>query len=241
MADDAAHRQVAERVLRNIDALAEIAGFGSVSAVLVEFDSAPVALARAADGAGCLIQGRLPSAAAQVLMEARRRRAEASTAGAAWDAAHPAWDAAYPAWDGRSAHSGIAADDLEVGQVSLQPAGQAVTATVELVHGGRRVVATSTGRNAAERHLYLMAEAAARAVTEFLPPGYGVILGEITQVPEALGGALRAAVLFMTPTEDRPLEGMAPVADRPETAAARTVLAAVSDHVRALLSHADLP
>jgi len=234
MADDAAHRQVAERVLRNIDALAEIAGFGSVSAVLVEFDSAPVALARAADGAGCLIQGRSPSAAAQVLMEARRRRAEASAAGAAWDAAHPARD-------GRSAHSGIAADDLEVGQVSLQPAGQAVTATVELVHGGRRVVATSTGRNAAERHLYLMAEAAARAVTEFLPPGYGVILGEITQVPEALGGALRAAVLFMTPTEDRPLEGMAPVADRPETAAARTVLAAVSDHVRALLSHADLP
>jgi hypothetical protein len=133
-------------------------------------------------------------------------------------------------------------EDLEVAQVTLQPTGQAVTATVELVHGGRRIVATSTGRNAAERHLYLMAEAAARAVTEFLPPGYGVILGEIAQVPEELGGALRAAVLFMTPTEDRALEGMAAVADRPETAAARTVLAAVSEHVRPLLSHpAGLP
>jgi hypothetical protein len=221
MADDAVDRQVAERVLRNIDGLALVAGFGSVSTVLVEFECASVAVARAADGAGCLIKGRSPSAAAQVLMEARRR------AGVGRAALQPM---------GEPASSHGDADDLEVAQVSLQPAGQAVTATVELVHGGRRVVATSTGRNAAERHLYLMAEAAARAVTEFLPPGYGVILGEITQVPEELGGALRAAVLFMTPTEDRALEGMAAVAGRPETAAARTVLAAVSAHVRPLLN-----
>jgi hypothetical protein len=227
MEDDAVHQQVAERVLRSIDGLAEVAGFGSVSTVLVEFETASVAVARAADGAGCLIKTRSPSAAAQVLMEARRRAGVGRTAS--------------PPADG-PAESYSADDDLEVAQASLQPAGQAVTATVELVHGGRRVVATSTGRNAAERHLYLMAEAAARAVTEFLPVGYGVILGEITQVPEELGGALRAAVLFMTPTEDRALEGIAAVAGRPETAAARTVLAAVSEHVRPLLSHTgDLP
>jgi hypothetical protein len=230
MADDAANRQVAERVLRNIDALAQVAGFGPVTTVLVEFETAPVAMARTSDGTGCLIKGRTPFAAAHVLMEARRRAGRTGLLpGAGF---------------GHTAGFGHAAvvEDFEVGQVTLQPTGQAVTATVELVHGGRRVVATSTGRNAAERHLYLMAEAAARAVTEFLPPGYGVILGEITQVPEELGGALRAAVLFMTPTEDRPLEGMAAVAGRPETAAARTVLAAVSEHVRPLLSHAaDLP
>ena len=223
MEADAVHQQVAERVLRNIDGLAEVAGFGSVSTVLVEFETASVAVARAADGVGCLVTGRTPFAAAQVLMEARRRAGVGRTSS--------------PLVRG-PAGPPSASNDLEVTQASLQALGQAVTATVELVHGGRRVVATSTGRNAAERHLYLMAEAAARAVTEFLPTGYGVILGEITQVPEELGGALKAAVLFMTPTEDRPLEGTAAVADRPDTAAARTVLAAVSDHVRPLLSHA---
>jgi hypothetical protein len=224
MDDDAVHRQVAERMLRSIDGLAEVAGFGAVSTVLVEFETAPVAMARAVDGTGCLFKGRSPAATAQVLMEARRRAGVGRTT---------------PPAMGEPAESQSTSDDLEVAQASLQPAGQAVTATVELVHSGRRVVATSTGRNAAERHLYLMAEAAARAVTEFLPTGYGVILGEITQVPEELGGALKAAVLFMTPTEDRPLEGIAAVAGRPETAAARTVLAAVSAHVRPLLNHTE--
>lgn len=227
MADDAADRRVAERVLHNIDGLGQAAGFGPVTAILLEFDAAPVAVARTADGAGLLIRGRTSAAAGQVLLEARRHARGASPS-------------APPAPGGSPARREIVGtsrgpDDLEVAQVSLHPVGQAVTATVELVHGSRRVVATSTGRNAAERHLYLLAEAAARAVTEFLPPGYGVILGDITQVPEALGGALRAAVVFMTPTEDRALEGTAAVADRPETAAARTVLAAVSEHVRPLL------
>jgi len=217
MAYDAIREQAAEHYLRNLDALAEIAGFGPVSTVLLEFDTASVAVARSADGAGCLIKDSSPAAAARVRLEARRLSTQPSAI------AHEPDDAS---------------GELRVAQVLLEPAGQAVTATVELMHGGRRVVATSTGRNAAERHLYLMAEAAARAVTEFLPPGYGVILGEIQPVPLEIGDALRAAVLFMTPTEDRPLEGMAPVADRPDTAAARTVLAAVHDYVKPLLSHA---
>ena len=219
MADDAVREPLAERYLRNLDALAGIAGFGPVSTVLLEFEIAPVAVVRSADGGGCLIKGPTPAAAARVLLEARRLSAHGS------GSADPSTDRGT--------------DDLEVAHALLEPAGQAVTATVELVHGTRRVVATSTGRNAAERHLYLMAEAAARAVTEFLPPGYGVILGEIQPMPGAVGGAaLKAAVLFMTPTEDRPLEGVAPVADRPDTAPARTVLAAVHDHVKALLNHA---
>ena len=218
MAYDAVHEQVAERYLRNLDALAGVAGFGPVSTVLLEFDAAPVAVVRSADGGGCLIKGSSPAAAARVLLEARKL--------------------SMPGPESPRATSAHAADELEVAQALLEPAGQAITATVELVHGGRRVVATSTGRNAAERHLYLMAEAAARAVTEFLPPGYGVILGEIQPMPGELGASLKAVVLFMTPTEDRPLEGVAPVADRPDTAAARTVLAAVHDHVLPLLSHA---
>lgn len=217
MASDAIREQAAEHYLRNLDALAEIAGFGPVSTVLLEFDSAPVAVARAADGIGCLIKGSSPAAAARVLLIARRLSGQTST----------------PADEFGDEHG-----ELEVAQVSLEPSGQAVTARVELIHGSRRVVATSTGRNAAERHLYLMAEAAARAVTEFLPPGYGVILGEIQAVPQEIGAALRASVLFMTPTEDKPLEGIASVEDRPDIAAARTVLAAVGDYVKPLLSHA---
>ena len=218
MAHNPVQEQAAERYLRSLDALAGAAGFGPVSTVLLEFESAPIAVVRSADGVGCLIKGPSPAAAARVLLEARKLSARS---GGMADAPRD-----------------CGTDDLEVAHVLLEPAGQVVTATVELVHGGRRVVASSIGRNAAERHLYLMAEAAARAVTEFLPPGYGVILGEIQPAPDALGTALRAAVLFMTPTEDRPLEGTAPVAGRPDTAAARTVLAAVHDHVKPLLNRA---
>lgn len=231
MPDDARHHLIAERILRTLDALAGIAGFGRVSTVLFEFEAASVAVVRDAGGTGHLIRGRPLAAASEVRLKARKRgRSGAQTGSARSDV------------DNRQRQEqmrhGRSTDDLEVAVASLQPAGQAVTATVELVHGGRRVVAKSTGRNAAERHLFLMAEAAARAVTEFLPPGYGVILGEIHSLPEELGGALRAGVVFMTPTEDRALEGVAPVADRPETAAARTVLAAVHDHVIPLLSYA---
>ena len=224
MAYDAIRERFAERYLRNLDALAGVAGFGPVSTVLLEYETAPVAVVRTADGGGYLIKGPWPAAAARVLLEARRLSVQGA--------------GSPPAPSERGT------DDLEVAQALLVPTGQVVTATVELVHGGRRVVATSIGRNAVERHLFLMAEAAARAVTEFLPPGYGVILGEIKPMPGEpgeLGAALKAAVLFMTPTEDRPLEGVAPVADRPDTAPARTVLAAVHDHVRPLLSHAGSP
>jgi hypothetical protein len=217
MAHAAIREHAAEQYLRNLDALAEIAGFGPVSTVLLEFDTAPVAVARATDGIGCLIKGSSPAAASRVRLIARRL-------------------------SGQPRASADELDDesggLEVAKVSLEPAGQAVTAKVELMHEGRRVVATSTGRNAVKRHLYLMAEAAARAVTEFLPPGYGVILGGIQSVPQELGDTLRAAVLFMTPTEDKPLEGVAAVEDRPDIAAARTVLAAVGEYVKPLLSRA---
>ena len=220
MAHEAVLEQATDRYLRNIEALAGIAEFGPVCTVLLEFETAPVAMARDEENGGCLIKGSSPAAAASVLLVARRLSMHTM---------HTAGSLDEPP-ERRS-------DDLEVGQVLLEPAGQAITATVELVHGGRRVVATSTGRNAAERHLYLMAEAAARAVTGFLPPGYGVVLGEIQPMPGELGAALKAAVLFVTPTEDRPLEGVAPVADRPDTAPARTVLAAVHEHVRPLLNH----
>jgi hypothetical protein len=224
MAYGAVRMGVADQYLRKLDALADAAGLGSVSTVLLEFETAPVAVVHAPDGGGVLIKGPSPAATARVLLEARRFSAQPRPA------APPAAQYTYGGdayWD----------EWIEVVQAVLEPAGQVVTARVELVHGGRRVIATSVGRNAAERHLYLMAEAAARAVTEFLPPGYGVILGEIKPLPGELH-TLRASVLFMTPEEDRPLEGIAAVEGRPDIAAARTVLAAVGNYVKPLLSHA---
>ncbi len=195
--------------------------------MLFEFDAAPVAIIRNTAGGGRLVVGSPHAGPARVFLEARRLTVRST----------PEVTPHLNEVDvGRVETAEVEAGELEVAQVLLEPSGQVVTARVELVHGSRRVVATSTGRNAGERRLYLMAEAAARAVTEFLPPGYGVILGEIRPVPGELGGALKAAVLFLTPTEDQPLEGTAAIEGSLETAAAKTVLAAVHDHVKPLLT-----
>lgn len=217
MADRAAQDEAADRCLRTIDALAVEAGLGPSSAVLLDFESAPVVIVRDATGGSRLIVGTSRAVPAQLFLNARRlvRRSTQEV---------------------MPEVAAVEAGDLEVAHAHLEPEGQVVTARVELVRGGRRVVATSIGRNAAERRLYLMAEAAARAVTEFLPPGYGAILGEIRPVPGELGDTLKAAVLFLTPTEDHPLEGTAPIEGSLETAAARTVLAAVQEHVKPLLA-----
>ena len=118
---------------------------------------------------------------------------------------------------------------------SLDVSGQVATATVKLVLGDREVVGRAVGRNAQERRLFLAAEAAARAVTEFLPPGYGVVVHDIQPAPPDVGKALWAAVLFLTPTAEESLLGIAPIEDMVFEAAGKAVLNAVNRRVGLLL------
>lgn len=118
---------------------------------------------------------------------------------------------------------------------SLDVSGQVATATVKLMLGDREVVGRAVGRNAQERRLFLAAEAAARAVTEFLPQGYGVVVHDIQPAPPDVGKALWAAVLFLTPTAEESLLGIAPIEDMVFEAAGKAVLNAVNRRVGLLL------
>ena len=118
---------------------------------------------------------------------------------------------------------------------SLDVSGQVATATVKLILGDREVVGRAVGRNAQERRLFLAAEAAARAVTELLPPGYGVVVHDIQPAPPDVGKALWAAVLFLTPTAEESLLGIAPIDDMVFEAAGKAVLNAVNRRVGLLL------
>jgi hypothetical protein len=118
---------------------------------------------------------------------------------------------------------------------SLDVSGQVATATVKLILGDREVVGRAVGRNAQERRLFLAAEAAARAVTEFLPLGYGVVVHDIQPAPPDVGKALWAAVLFLTPTAEESLLGIAPIDDMVFEAAGKAVLNAVNRRVGLLL------
>ncbi|OLD42169.1 MAG: hypothetical protein AUI83_19550 [Armatimonadetes bacterium 13_1_40CM_3_65_7] len=118
---------------------------------------------------------------------------------------------------------------------SLDVSGLVATATVKLVHGDREVVGRAVGRNAQERRLFLAAEAAARAVTEFLPQGYGIVVHDIQPAPPEVGKALWAVVLFLTPTGEESLLGIAPIDDMAFEAASKAVLNAVNRRVGLLL------
>lgn len=118
---------------------------------------------------------------------------------------------------------------------SLDVSGLVATATVKLVHGDREVIGRAVGRNAQERRLFLAAEAAARAVTEFLPQGYGIVVHDIQPAPAEVGKALWAVVLFLTPTGEESLLGIAPIDDMAFEAASKAVLNAVNRRVGLLL------
>jgi len=118
---------------------------------------------------------------------------------------------------------------------SLDVSGMVATATVKLVLGEREVIGRAVGRNAQERRLFLAAEAAARAVTEFLPQGYGVVIHDIQPAPPEVGKALWAAVLFLTPNGEESLLGIAPIDDMAFEAAGKAVLNAVNRRVGLLL------
>lgn len=118
---------------------------------------------------------------------------------------------------------------------SLDVSGMVATATVKLVYDDREVIGRAVGRNAQERRLVLAAEAAARAITEFLPQGYGVVVHDIQPAPAEVGKALWAVVLFLTPNGEESLLGIAPIDDMVFEAAGKAVLNAVNRRVGLLL------
>jgi hypothetical protein len=118
---------------------------------------------------------------------------------------------------------------------SLDVSGMVATATVKLVYGEREVIGKAVGRNAQERRLLLAGEAAAHAITELLPQGYGIVVHDIQPAPDEVGKALWAVVLFLTPTSEESLLGIAPIDEMVFEAATKAVLNAVNRRVAPLL------
>ncbi len=123
--------------------------------------------------------------------------------------------------------------------VNLDVSGQVATATVQLTLGDRRVMGKAVGRDTEDRRLYLVAEATARAITEFMPRGYGAILHHIQHAPAEVGVALWSLVILLTPTGEQSLLGIALADGNLTEAAANSVLNATNRRVGVLLSESN--
>ena len=121
---------------------------------------------------------------------------------------------------------------LETVQMNL--CGQVATAVVRLREGTRRVSSRSVDRNVEAKRPYLLGEAAARALTELLPLGYGVILADIHPISTEVGDAVVAAITLLTPDGEQALMGVA----RTETGMAEAAVRAVLNAVNRRLSFA---
>lgn len=122
--------------------------------------------------------------------------------------------------------------------VTLDAAGHAATASVELALNGRKVVGKAVARNDSAQYMFVAAEAAVRAVSELLPDGYGVVLEHIMPVASEVDQSIRAIsvkVLFLTPAGEQTLLGIAKIAGNEPMAAAKTVLSAVNGSIEILI------
>ncbi len=123
--------------------------------------------------------------------------------------------------------------------VNLDIAGQVATATVHLTLSGRRVTGKAVGRDTEDRRLFLVAEATARAITEFLPRGYGAVLHHVQHAPSEVGVAIWSLVMLLTPTGEQSLLGIAPADGNLSEAAANSVLNALNRRIGILLSESN--
>ena len=124
-------------------------------------------------------------------------------------------------------------------KAELETAGFTASATVELSFGSRHAVGKAVGRNIPDQYLALAAEATIRAVIEFLPTGYGIVLENIQPVSSATEVAVWANVIFITPTEEQLLPGIARLDGQPALAAAKTILSAVNRRLELVLADID--
>ncbi len=115
--------------------------------------------------------------------------------------------------------------------VNLEPTGFVATAIVELMHGNCKVIGKAVGRNAPERYCFLVAEATARALTELFPRGFGIVLQDVFPFTLETDQALSTVVLFLTPTREELLIGIAQIDDSLYRAAAKGVLNAANRRI----------
>ncbi len=127
---------------------------------------------------------------------------------------------------------------LEAVQMNLS--GQVATAVVRLREGGRRVSSRAVDRNVEARRLRLLGEAAARALTELLPVGYGLLLADIQSVGTEVGDAVVAAATLLTPEGEQTLMGVARTETGVAEAAVRAVLNAVNRRLAFVFADAAL-
>jgi len=119
-------------------------------------------------------------------------------------------------------------DRIVLETVQMNLSGHVATAVVRLRAGGRRVSSRSVDRNAEANRLRLLGDAAARALTELLPVGYGALLADIRPVTTEVGEAVLAALTLLTPEGEQVLMGVARTEDGGAEAAVRSVLNAVN-------------
>lgn len=122
--------------------------------------------------------------------------------------------------------------------VGFAVAGQSATATVGLVLDGRPAIGRAVARTGADMELRLPAEAAVRAITEFLPPGHGIVLEHVRSISSETEPAVWAKVLLLTPEGEQALLGIAGVTDDAPGAVVRAVLSAVNRRIALLLDRA---
>lgn len=125
---------------------------------------------------------------------------------------------------------------LILGEVHVNLANTVATALVELTYHEHRAVGKAVGRNLPENHLSLVAEATIRAVTEFLSDGHGVVLEHIKSIQADAEQVLLVKVLFLTPTGEQSLLGIARVDGNAPASAAKAVLGAVNRRVELVLA-----
>ena len=121
-------------------------------------------------------------------------------------------------------------------KAELEAVGFTASATVEVSFGDRQVVGKAVGRNIPDQYLALAAEATIRAVTEFLPTGYGIVLENIQPVSSATEVAVWANIIFITPMDEQLLPGIARLDGQPTLAAAKTILSAVNRRLEMVLA-----
>jgi len=119
---------------------------------------------------------------------------------------------------------------------NLAEGGLSATVEVEVQYGERHAVGRVVGRNAPDRIPYLVGEATARALTELLPPGYGVILQDIQSVSHGEHQALWVAVMLMSPAGEEKLLGIAPGNENKYAGTARAVLNAINRRLSLVLN-----
>jgi|GEM_PF-6549066 len=124
---------------------------------------------------------------------------------------------------------------------NLAEGGQSATVEVEVQYGDKHAVGRVVGRNAPDRIPYLVGEATARALTELLPQGYGVILQDIQSVAHGEHQALWVAVMLMSPAGEEKLLGIAPGNENRYAGTARAVLNAINRRLSLVLNQVSKP